>query len=183
VEVTPPRAEDDPPVVPPDELDEPPDAPPGPIMIAPPVPAFPASGDGGAVPPSPGSIGHDGSTQQVPETQRALDRQCELELQVVRHAAAESSQAKIPQSTVSGGEQSPPPEQNAAPTAALPEQCGVAHITVDPGNAHALRTMPSHAPAHTPVPGHAVRPRGAPTTAVHVPGVVPAHDSQVPVQA
>ncbi len=66
--------------------------------------------------------------------------------------------------------QAPEPLQLAADVATPAAQPGPAHSVVAPGNVHAARLVPSHAPAQTPVPVHAVRdPTGAPVAGEQVP--------------
>ena len=88
------------------------------------------------------------------------------------------------QDIVAGAVHEPPPSHNAAVVAMLLEQEATApQDVVVEGNTQALRfaVVPSHLPAHVPVPPQAVR---AVVTGVHVPlADAVEHDSHCPEQA
>ena len=72
--------------------------------------------------------------------------------------------------TVCAAGQLPAPSQPAASVATPPEHDGERQLVADPGKAHCVGLLPSHAPAHAPAPPHAGRlPTGAPVTFEQLP--------------
>jgi len=79
--------------------------------------------------------------------------------------------------------QTPMPLHTPAGVKVVPSQRAPEHSVLPPGKLQAVRSVPLQLPAQAPVPAQASRPlRGAPVTAVQVPGVA-LQASHWPLQA